>query len=323
MEIIEIYKNSSSHKVISCDLMANMLNHCYLLSSVDDELREKFALYIAKEILCKNDSKPCDKCINCEKINHTNMVDLKVFPEKDKSLVVEDIANIVSDSYIRPIESEYKIYILNNFDNCTVQGQNKILKTLEEPPQNVIFILTCSNINNVLTTILSRSKKITESTLQISVVEEYLKDMNINNAEVIAGMSGGNISNALKLIKNNNVNEIISLIYDILLNLRSSSDVLKYSSKVLALKKDIEFFIDTFVTVLRDIVVFRNGGELSFKNATKNYASLGAIYNNEMIEKISKKICLIVNKMEFNCNINSVVDKFLLDILEVKFLCQK
>lgn len=323
MDIIDIYKNSQAHKIISSDLASNMLNHCYLLATPDDILRETYAINIAKEILCVGEDKPCGKCINCEKINHSNMVDLKVYPEKDKSLVVEDIVSIVSDCYIRAIDSKYKVYILNSFDNCTIQGQNKILKTLEEPPQNVVFILTCANINNVLTTILSRSKKIIESPLDNSVIEKYLKENNIQNGDVLAGIASGNLTNAIKLTKNSNVKEIVSVIYDILLNFKSSSEILKYSSKILSLKKDIEFFVDTFITILRDIVVYNNKQELSFKGYTKHYEILSKMYTNEMLEKIIKLICLIINKLQFNCNLTGVIDKFLLDFLEVKFLCQK
>lgn len=323
MELSKIYKLSKSHKIISSDLTANMLNHCYLLSTSDEVLRDAYPLFIAKEIFCKSNDSPCDKCIACEKINHSNMVDLKVFPTGDKSLVVDDIVNIVTDCFVKPVDSDYKVYVLKNFDECTVQGQNKILKTLEEPPKNVMFILTCSNYNNVLTTILSRSKKISESPLDGNVIEEYLKDLNIAGGDIIAGMAGGNLSQALKLIKNTNVKDIINVIYDILLNLKSSTDVLRFSSKILALKKDLEFFIETFVTIIRDIVAFRNNGTLAFKGYSKYYELLSKMYTNEMLEKIMIKICEINNKLEFNCNLTGVIDKFLLDILEVKFLCQK
>jgi DNA polymerase-3 subunit delta' len=323
MELSKIYKNSQANKIISSDLTADMLNHCYLLSSVDDVLRPELAKYMAKQILCTGSDAPCDKCVNCEKISHSNMVDLKIYPDGDRSLMVEDITNIVTDAFVRPIESKYKIFILNDFDECTVQGQNKILKTLEEPPRNVIFILTCSNLNNVLTTILSRAKKITESSMDIEVVEEYLKGLNVSNASLIASISNGNISSAMKLIKNSNVNEIISLVFDILFNLKGSSDVLKFSSKILALKKDIAFFMEIFISIIRDILCYKNNCDLSFKNYTNNYEILSKIYTSDMIEKIMKNICLIANKMEFNCNLTGVIDKFLLDVLEVKFLCQR
>ena len=67
---------TQTHKMISSDLTTNMLNHCYLLSSSDDTLLNAYAMFMAKEILCLDVNKPCDKCVNCEKINHSNMVDL-------------------------------------------------------------------------------------------------------------------------------------------------------------------------------------------------------------------------------------------------------
>ena len=141
MELLDIYLSSQIHRTISKDLSSVMLNHCYLLSSADEFLINNFAYFVAKEICCVGDSKPCNTCINCNKIEHGNMVDLCVYPKDDKNLMVEDINNIVTDCYITPVENHFKIYILKNFDLCTVQAQNKILKTLEEPPKNVIFIL--------------------------------------------------------------------------------------------------------------------------------------------------------------------------------------
>ena len=77
------------------------------------------------------------------------------------------------------MDSKYKVYILGRFDECTIQAQNKILKTLEEPPQNVIFILTCNNDLAVLPTIRSRSKKINEPNLSCDIIEKYLQDKGV------------------------------------------------------------------------------------------------------------------------------------------------
>lgn len=323
MEVSEFYLHSSIHKIISSDLTANMLNHCYLISSADKMLLDEYAINMAKEILCLDTNKPCGKCINCEKINHRNMVDLKIYPEGDKTLLVEDISEIVTDCYVRAIESKYKIYILNDFDKCTIQGQNKILKTLEEPPTNVIFILTSSNINSVIPTILSRSKKITEGPQDASLIEKYLNDKNVSNSSIISNISNGNLTTAMDLARNANVSNIIDLIFDILINIKSSSDILNYSCKILAYKKDMDFFVETFISVLRDVVIYSHGGKVNFEHKKNSYDVLTKVYSSEMINKIVSKLCLIKNKTEFNCNITGVIDKFLLDVLEVKFLWQK
>jgi len=323
MELLDIYLQSQIHKTISKDIESVMLNHCYLLSSTDEFLLDSFAYFVAKEICCLEQNKPCNHCINCNKIEHGNMVDLCVFPKDDKNLMVEDINNIVTDCYITPVENKFKIYILKNFDLCTVQAQNKILKTLEEPPKNVVFILTCNNSSLVLPTISSRSKKITEPALSRTIVEEYLKSKGESNSDLLASMSDGNLTIANKLAKNTDAVGVVNLVFEMLNGLRTSANILYYSSKILSLKKDITFFLDTLILILRDIAVSSVPELINFKSRKTDIINLSNLYNKLMIEKIVNKVCDIYNKMEFNCNITGQIDKLLLDILEVKFLCQK
>ena len=323
MELLDIYLQSQTHKVISKDVSVGMLSHCYMISSKDELLLSSFAFFVAKEILCLSDNAPCDNCVNCNKISHNNMVDLKVYPRSEKSLVVDDINEIVDDCFIRPMDSKYKIYILQKFDECTVQAQNKILKTLEEPPQNVVFILTSTNDAGVLATIASRSKKVNEPELDYDILLEYLKGLSAKDAEVLASMSDGSLTIANKLANNTGSVEIVNLVFDILTNFRTSADVLKYSSKIVSLKKDFGFFLETLIAVLRDIAVFEKSNNLIFKTFESRYHTLNKIYNNDMIAKIIEKIYLIPMKLDFNCNLTGVVDQMLLDILEVKFLCQR
>ena len=323
MKLIDLYKNSQIHKIISQDIKSNMINHCYLISSSDTYLLDKYVFFLVKEIMCLDDDKPCLHCLNCQKIEHSNMVDLSIYPKDNKTLMVADINEIVSDCYIRPIECKYKVYILKNFDQCTVQAQNKILKTLEEPPQNVIFILTASNENMVLTTILSRSKKLNLFLLSNDDCRDVLEELNVKNVEVLSNMCGGNLSIALDFSKNLDAGVIVDLIFDMLKNLRSSSDVIKFSSRILALKKDIQIFLDTLTIILRDIAISNNEALINFKRDINKIRELSKIYSKEAINKISLKVTEIYNKLEFNCNITGVIDKLLLDILEVKFLCQK
>lgn len=323
MEILDLYKKSEIHKIIGRDLAGSMLSHAYLFVSKDTFILENFAMFAIKEIFCTNTLAPCNECVNCNKIEHSNMVDVEIYPKDEKNLVVDDIEKIIESAYIRPIENEIKVFLLKNFDECTVQAQNKILKTIEEPPHNVIFILTASGVGGVLTTILSRAKKVVEKTLQISDVSKYLMDKNIANTEVVAQMSDGNLTTALKIAQNKDAISIINLCVDTLLNIKTSSDVLKFSSQILALKKDIVFFLDTFIFILRDISVFGKSDNIYFKNFCKQYEILQKMYTPQMIEKITKKINEIYLKLEFNCNTTAIVDKLLLDILEVRFLCQK
>lgn len=322
MEMLEFYLKSQAHKVISRDLSLDMLSHAYILECPDDVITKAYSMLMAKEIYCAGESnKPCCACNYCNKIEHGNLVDLKIYP-KEKSIVVDDILEIVGDSLERPMDSNYKVYILHDFDLATTQAQNKILKTLEEPPKGVIFILTCSSSNAVLQTILSRVKRISEPVLSISDVTQYLASMGVKNSDKVACVSGGNLSTANRVSGMSDVGDVINLAIDILLNLRSSSDILKYSSKIVALKKDFPLLIDTMISILRDVCAVGSVG-VNFVGYEKYLSAIKAIISPNACVDIVGNLCEIYNKLDFNCNIVGVVDKMLLDILEVKFLCQK
>lgn len=323
MEIKDIYLNSQVHKVISLDKSRDTLSHAYLIECTDRFLLDNFYMFVAKEVFCSNENTPCDECLSCQKVNHGNMVDLNIYPKDNKNIVVDDVNEIVSDTYQKPMDCDKKVYVLKDFDEATTQAQNKILKTIEEPPQNVVFILTCSNINNVLQTIRSRAKIITQPLLDIDQVQKYLEGQNIDNSLNLASVSGGNIYTALKLSESGDIGKIIDLTFNVLMNLKSSADILKFSTQILALKKDFAFFLDAMLGVLRDVAIFHTSKLVNFKNNIKEISYLQGLYSPLAIEKIVESLCEIYNKLDFNCNMTAIVDAMLLDILEVRFLCQK
>lgn len=322
MEIKNIYLRTQSHKVVSLDKKRDMLSHAYMIECADKFLLDEYVKFLSKEIFCTSQDTPCDKCNNCLKVEHSNMVDLKVFP-KDKNIVVDDINQIIDDAYQKPMDSIYKVYVLKNFDEATIQAQNKILKTLEEPPRNVIFILSCSNSSLVLPTISSRVKTINEPLLNLSDAVEVLESLNVNNADSVAKISGGNISIALKLSSSTDADKFVDLAFSTLMELKTSSDIIKFSSKICTLKKDFISFVDTLIMIIRDISVSEIDNLINFQDRKNDIKKLSNIYSKKACEEIVNRLCEIYNKMEFNCNLNGVVDQMLLDILEVKFLCQK
>ena len=212
-------------------------------------------------------------------------------------------------------------YILKNFDLCTVQAQNKILKTLEEAPRNVVFILTCTNPSMVLSTICSRAKKIDINLLDTEIIENYLKGLKCENAELVSNMAGGSLSTALKLAKNKDAENIVNLVFELLNDLNTSGDVLKFSSKILSFKKDIHFFLNTLISILRDIAA--TGANVSFKNRKRELDALATRSSAEAVSQIVNVVVEIFERLEFNGNLNGLIDYLLLKILEVRFLCQK
>lgn len=333
MGILEIFKQSQSYKIVSKDINNGMLNHTYMLISSDEILINEFAILVAKTILCKEKSAPCNECNICNKITHSNYFDLLVYPkppessDKKERISKEDTDKIIESTLVRPIDGEYKIVVLKNIDDSMdVTMQNKILKTIEEPPKNVIFILTTTNEYNVLNTVKSRAKKIYEHTLSNDTLIDYLVDeMKLDNDKAIKidTMSSGNITSATKFSKSKNSLDMLDLIFSMLENMKNSGNVLFYSTKIQALK-ELDEFLNIMLVVFRDIMVAHSDdNEIKYAFYGDIIKKLTAMYSEKVCFEVRLKIERALEKLNANCNKNSVVDGLLFDILEVRYLCQK
>ena len=133
--------------------------HAIIIESKNREAALEAAKFLSMYAVCTSDSKPCKTCEQCHKAEIKGHADISYpRPEnKSKTYSIEQMRNIIKDSYILPNEANAKVYVFEEADNrLTDIAQNSFLKLLEEPPQNVYFILLCENAQKLLVTILSR-----------------------------------------------------------------------------------------------------------------------------------------------------------------------
>lgn len=306
-----LFLNSYTHKILSNDLQNNMLNHSYMLISTDKLLINQYARFVAQQIMCNS---LCDTCNTCIKIKNRTHSDVMELPQNEKGIMTADADKIVDDSYVLPMEGEKKIYILHNFDECSVAVQNKLLKTVEEPSKSVVFILTCVNEHLVLPTIRSRCKKVTEPALSDDALRDYLKgnfEVEQTIMDKIVSISGGNLTIAEDYVTNSRLLAMRDLCEDMLVNMKSSADVLPYSVKIQKYKQNIEEFLNVLLLVVRDELVSLVGNK-----KFSQYSKGSLVESTKIIEEG-------IRKYKSNCSINSVVEGVLMGMLEVKFKCQK
>ena len=133
---------------------SNKLSHAYLFEGDDAQSMQKVAINFAKLILCNNDEQ-------CEaKVNTLNHPDFMYVSSEETTIKKEKIEQLVHHMNQLPIEGNYKVYIVEDFEKLTVQGENSILKFLEEPPQNTIAILLSTKPEQILDTIHSRCQHV-------------------------------------------------------------------------------------------------------------------------------------------------------------------
>ncbi len=133
--------------------------HAIVIESKNKEAALEAAKFLSMYVVCTSDNKPCKVCEQCHKAQNKAHADISyAYPEKkSKTYSIEQMRSIIKDAYIRPNEADAKVYIFEEADNRLTQiAQNSFLKLLEEPPQNVYFILLCESAQKLLVTILSR-----------------------------------------------------------------------------------------------------------------------------------------------------------------------
>ena len=150
---------SGSVKALENAMKNGRLPHGVVLESTQPQLLQQYIKKLSKWAVCTEAVKPCESCNQCKKAEGENHPDIYTAQLAGKSEVVnvEGIRSICSDVYIKPNEAKTKVYIIPNADKMQVQAQNAFLKVLEEPPQNVLFILCCTSSQQLLQTIRSRA----------------------------------------------------------------------------------------------------------------------------------------------------------------------
>lgn len=186
----------------------NRIGHAYLFCGPRGTGKTTMARILAKAVNCTDrDQAPCGKCNNCLAAmngTHPDIVEINAANETH----VEDIRELIDRSQLAPMMGKHKIYIIDEVHQLSSAASSALLKTLEEPPENVIFVLATTDPQKLLPTIISRCQrfdftKITKDQIRDHLLEIAEKEnirMESEAAEMIAELSEGGMRDALSIM---------------------------------------------------------------------------------------------------------------------------
>ena len=185
-------------------LAKNHISHFYLISGPAGSGKKTLAKLLAQAILCQGRNKPCGTCEPCRKIQNGNHPDLITVEDPEhKNVAVRIVRAFREDVFIRPNESDYKIYMFPQ--DLGTEGQNALLKILEEPPGYGVFILLTDNPEKILPTVRSRCTELKMQALPQNLLKSYLAarfpDAAAEEVSAAAARSGGFLGQALELLE--------------------------------------------------------------------------------------------------------------------------
>lgn len=324
-----VYGNELIKEQLKSGIDAGKIRHAYMLTGEKGIGKKTMTEAFLLELFCSDrdgeTGEPCLKCPECKKIlsgNHPDII--YVSHEKDTSIGVDEIREQIMDTVdIRPYSSAYKVYVIPDAEKLTVQAQNALLKTLEEPPEYVVIILLASDEKQLLDTIRSRviiekMKPLTDSTIR-----DYMTGClgaEGEKLEICVAFSRGNLGRAIELYQSETFSDWYQRLMKIVKNIKAM-DTVDMRIEIAKLKSacpDLLEALDLLELWYRDVMMYmvtKDMNGLVFYGEAKALMATASISSYNGVQEIMNRIQVCRERL--NANVSPELS------LELLFLTMK
>ena len=298
----ELLKSTQAYRLLEKECAENTCSHAYLLL-INDSKNIRFALktfaklFFFNENIRENERR--DKLIDEESFS-----DCLFFPSDGKKLTVEDAEKIREESLLSPIEGKRKVFLLADFAEANPQTQNKLLKLLEEPPKNVIFLLGATTAFPVLTTVVSRTKRLEILPFSIEDVTTCLARIyenrhTMDELKLCAAASGGVVGEAQNMLEGGYYKTLLENAFSLAL---SEEYRLPQMIKTIGETKYKKEFLALLRLIFRDALLIKMNGhpyrkslmlnseKIKIQEVAMKYSLSALLYAQEAISKAELEV---------------------------------
>ena len=277
-------------------IQSERISHAFIFSGAAGTGKKLIAYTFAKALACTESPAPCEECISCRTFESGNNPDIISVRPKGKSIGIDEVREqITFKMRSKPYSGKYKIFVIEDANKLTVAAQNALLKTMEEPEQYGIFLLTCENYNMFLPTIISRAIILNVNPLTDEAVSEYLVDNDIagkEESEVFASYSEGSIGRAVSLSED----EEFGAMRIHFLNLAErvedgdAADAIKAAEEMASYKERIQDGLSVLAQYYRDALVYSATGKKELLAESSSVKHLSNFTKDKTLLQLTKRL---------------------------------
>lgn len=303
------------------------VSHAYIINGEKSSGKEFISRAFSQTLLCeKGGDEPCGECHSCIQAENRNHPDIRyITHEKPASISVDDIrAQISSDVSIKPYSGAYKFYIVNEAEKMTVQAQNALLKTLEEPPAYVVIMLLTTNSGSFLQTIRSRCVEMDMKPVSNAELKEYLMtEVKVPDykADVCVAFAQGNVGKAREMAGSDDFTAVQSATLNLVKGVRD----MELNEAVASIKAMAEYkvdpgeFLDIIAIWYRDVLIFKATGEsdqLVFRDELSTIRRVAQRSSYTGIEEVLEALRKARLRLDSNVNFELTMELLMMTIQE-------
>ena len=321
----EIYGHDKIKEHLQAGIELGKVSHAYIFNGSLGAGKKEMAMLFAKTLQCAGEGKePCNQCHSCIQADSSNQPDIIwVKHEKAASIGVDDIREqVIGDIQIKPYSSRYKIYIIDEAEKLTVQAQNALLKTIEEPPSYGIIILLTTNADIFLQTILSRCVKLDFKPVEDELVKKYLKD-NYGTTDYetrfAVAFAQGNIGRAITIVTSKEFAQLKEEVLHVIKYAKEMSvgEIMAEVKAINNYKLTIDDYLDLMAMWYRDVLVFKSVNDtnpLIFKDEIPLIKEQAVECSYEGLNDILNAIDKVKIRLKANVNFDLVIELLIMTI---------
>lgn len=289
---------------------SNTLSHAHLIVGANGIGKSKVADIFSSLILNKE-------------LFKANVDSIEYRPKK-ASIGVDDVREIIEEVNKKPYEGDKKVITIFSGEKLTIQAQNALLKTIEEPPKGVFIIILTTSIEIILETIKSRCQIYKLTPLSNEEIQSYIlkKYGNINTIDFSPALSyaGGIPGRLEKFIDDEYLQEARKVVLELIreINDKNVESILKYEKKLLKYKDEKEELLGIIEGFIRDIIVYKEVSDKKFIINSDKKKEIEELVNlmsykklNSMIDAVKELRRNLESNSNFSINLNIMLMSFL------------
>lgn len=267
----KLYGNEKFKKSVSLMLSSGKIPHSIVITGDKGAGKKHMAKYLGMSVLCENPvgGAPCMACQSCLMASHGGHPDFIQVKSSGKNGIYrldDDLRPLVSQAYIKPSQSKYKVILISDMDKTQSSNQNVLLKLVEEPPLHCIIIMTACAREYFLPTILSRVAHFKACELEkgelLQAVRENCENFDMEKFEQGYEALGGNCGRVLEYIDKSELPLAVKITQSVCMSVCQKDEyaMLKAFNKADGDKNVFVYVLEFLSKAMRDCVVVRNGG---------------------------------------------------------------